>query len=275
MAAVFASPHSGNVYPPDFTAASRLDPLTLRKSEDSFIDQLYGTAPDHGAPLLRALFPRAYIDPNREPFELDPEMFTGELPDYANTQTPRVAGGLGTIARVVANGEEIYKNKLSVPEAIERINRLYFPYHAQMQHLIARTQDRFGHCLLVDCHSMPSIGGPMDQDAGLKRVDIVLGDCYGTACAPSITALAEEVLRDLGYRVTRNMPYSGGYTTMHYGQPAHGVHALQIEINRAIYMDEPRFQPTARFAPLRQHLGLLIATLKANLPNMIGKRAAE
>ena len=275
MAAVFASPHSGNNYPPDFIAASRLDPLTLRKSEDSFIDQLYGTAPEHGAPLLRALFPRAYIDPNREPFELDPEMFQEALPDYVNTQTPRVAGGLGTIARVVANGEEIYKNKLSFTEATQRINRLYYPYHNQLQHLIARTQDRFGYCLLVDCHSMPSIGGPMDQDAGLKRVDIVLGDCYGTSCAPSITALTEEVLRDLGYRVTRNMPYSGGFTTVHYGQPARGVHALQIEINRAIYMEELRFQPTARFAPLRQHLGLLITTLKANLPNLIGKRAAE
>lgn len=275
MAAVFASPHSGNAYPPDFIAASRLDPLTLRKSEDSFIDQLFGAAPEHGAPLLRALFPRAYIDPNREPFELDPEMFEDVLPDYVSTQTPRVAGGLGTIARVVANGEEIYNRKLRFAEATQRINRLYHPYHRDLQHLIGRTQDRFGHCLLVDCHSMPSVGGPMDQDAGLKRVDIVLGDCYGTSCAPEITALTEEVMRDLGYRVTRNMPYSGGFTTLHYGQPARGVHALQIEINRAIYMAETRFQPTARFAPLREHLGLLIATIKANLPNLLVRRAAE
>ena len=115
----------------------------------------------------------------------------------------------------------------------------------------------------------------MDQDAGLKRVDIVLGDCYGTSCAPEITALAERVLRDLGYRVTRNMPYSGGFTTMHYGQPSRGVHALQIEINRAIYMDETRFQPSARFAALREHLGVMIAMLKANLPKVLGKRAAE
>ena len=275
MAAVFASPHSGNTYPPDFIAASRLDPWTLRKSEDSFIDQLYGTATDHGAPLLRALFPRAYIDPNREPFELDPEMFEDVLPDYVNSQSPRVAGGLGTIARVVANGEEIYKHKLRFAEATQRINRLYHPYHSHLQQLIDQTQDRFGHCLLIDCHSMPSIGGPMDQDAGMRRVDIVLGDCYGTSCAPEITALTEEVLRDLGYRVTRNMPYSGGFTTMHYGQPARGVHALQIEINRAIYMEETRFQPTARFALLREHLGVMIAMLKANLPKTLGKRAAE
>jgi N-formylglutamate amidohydrolase len=275
MAAVFASPHSGNHYPPEFIAASRLDPKALRKSEDSFIDQLFGMAPDHGAPLLRALFPRAYIDPNREPFELDPDMFEDALPDYVNAHTPRVAGGLGTIARVVANGEEIYKRKLRFDEAATRINRLYHPYHRHLQNLIARTQDRFGYCLLVDCHSMPSIGGPMDQDAGLKRVDLVLGDCFGTSCAPTITALTDEVMRDLGYRVTRNMPYSGGFTTMHYGQPASGVHALQIEINRALYMEEDRFQPTMRFDALRAHLGVLIETLKVNLPKLLAKRAAE
>lgn len=275
MAAVFASPHSGNVYPADFIAASRLDPHTLRKSEDSFMDRLFGQAPDHGAPLLRALFPRAYIDPNREPFELDPEMFEDKLPDYVNSQTPRVAGGLGTIARVVANGEEIYKRKLRFAEAEQRIEQLYRPYHRQLGQLIARTQERFGYCLLVDCHSMPSVGGPMDQDAGLKRVDIVLGDCFATSCAPAITALTDEVMRDLGYRVTRNMPYSGGFTTAHYGQPANGVHALQIEINRAIYMDEDRFAPGGRFNALRDHLGLLIATLKANLPGLLAKRAAE
>jgi N-formylglutamate amidohydrolase len=239
------------------------------------MDQLFGAAPEHGAPLLRALFPRAYVDPNREPFELDPEMFEDALPEYVNAHTPRVAGGLGTIARVVANGEEIYKRKLQFAEAAQRINRLYHPYHRRLQQLIAATRDRFGYCLLVDCHSMPSIGGPMDQDAGLKRVDIVLGDCFGTSCAPAITALTEETMRDLGYRVTRNMPYSGGFTTMHYGQPATGVHALQIEINRAIYMEEDRFRPTARFDDLRDHLGVLIATLKANLARLLAKRAAE
>ncbi len=280
MAAVFASPHSGDVYPADFIAASRLDARSLRKSEDSFMDRLFGTAPELGAPLLRALFPRAYIDPNREPFELDPEMFEDALPDYVNTQTPRVAGGLGTIARVVANGEEIYKRKLRFAEAVQRVETLYHPYHENLRYLLARTRERFGHCLLVDCHSMPSIGGPMDQDAGLRRVDIVLGDCFGTACAPAITAVTEEALRDLGYRVTRNMPYSGGFTTMNYGRPRSGVHALQIEINRAIYMEEDRFSPTARFNPLREHIGVLIAALKAALPTVLpdtqlDRRAAE
>lgn len=271
MAVVFASPHSGTRYLPEFLAASRLDPWTLRKSEDSFMDQLYGAAPDLGAPLLRALFPRAYIDPNREPFELDPEMFEDPLPDYVNRHTPRVAGGLGTIARVVANGEEIYNRKLRFAEAMQRINQLYHPYHRHLQRLIGRTRERFGYCLLIDCHSMPSVGGPMDQDAGLKRVDMVLGDCFGSSCAPGVTAAVDETLRDLGYRVTRNMPYSGGFTTMHYGQPSTGVHALQIEINRAIYMEEDRFRPTARFNSLREHLGVLIASLKTALPGLIGR----
>lgn len=275
MAAVFASPHSGNHYPPDFIAAARLDPRTLRKSEDSFMDRIFGAAPEHGAPLLRALFPRAYVDPNREPFELDPEMFAEPLPAYVNSHSPRVAGGLGTIARVVANGEEIYRGKLRFAEASERIDRLYRPYHRRLQELIGRTRERFGICLLVDCHSMPSIGGPMDQDAGLKRVDMVLGDCFGTSCATSITAYMEDILRDLGYRVTRNMPYSGGFTTMHYGQPSAGIHALQIEINRAIYMDEERFQPTARFEQLVAHMDRVIAMLKAQLPHLLAKRAAE
>ena len=272
IAAVFASPHSGDRYPEEFIAASRLDPQMLRRSEDSFVDKIYGTAPELGAPLLRAFFPRAYIDPNREPFELDPEMFEDELPSYVNATSPRVAGGLGTIARVVANGEEIYKRKLRFAEAAERINTLYRPYHRTLQGLIERTREQFGYCLLIDCHSMPSIGGPMDRDAGLKRVDMVLGDCFGASCAPDVTQTVEAALSDLGYRVTRNMPYSGGFTTVHYGQPAARVHALQIEINREIYMDELRYSATPKLASLTAHMGQVIGLLKSRLPELIGKR---
>jgi N-formylglutamate amidohydrolase len=271
MAAVFASPHSGDQYPDEFIAASRLDPQALRRSEDSFVDKIYGMAPEHGAPLLRAFFPRAYIDPNREPFELDPDMFEDELPSYVNASSPRVAGGLGTIARVVANGEEIYKRKLRFAEAAERINALYRPYHRTLQSLIERTRNKFGHCLLVDCHSMPSIGGPMDRDAGLRRVDMVLGDCFGASCAPEVTQMVENALTDLGYRVTRNMPYAGGYTTMHYGQPAARVHALQIEINRELYMDELRYAAKPKLASLTTHMGQVIGLLKTRLPELIGK----
>lgn len=262
---VFASPHSGQSYPPEFTRMSRLEPLLLRRSEDAFVDLIFGAAPDFGAPLLRAHFPRVYVDPNREPFELDPSMFDGRLPDYVNGRSPRVAAGLGTIARVVANGEEVYRGKLSFAEARARIEAHYFPYHRTLQELLDATHRRFGCCLLIDCHSMPSVGGPMDADPGLRRLDIVLGDCHGTSCAPEVTALAERTLRDQGFSVRRNVPYAGGYTTHHYARPREGRHALQIEINRSLYMDEHLIRPTPGLERVRAAVTLLIQVL-AGLP---------
>lgn len=262
---VFASPHSGSSYPPEFVASSALDPQTLRRSEDAFVDLLFAAAPDCGAPLLKALFPRAFLDPNREPWELDPAMFEDALPAYANTGSPRVAAGLGTIARVVASGAEIYRGKLRFAEAEARIRRCYAPYHSALNGLIEETRKRFGCCLLVDCHSMPSIGGPGDTDAGSARVDFVLGDCYGTSCAAGITAAAETALKGLGYKVVRNTPYAGGFTTRHYGRPETGTHAVQIEINRQLYMDEASHRRRPSFARLQKHLAALVATL-ATLP---------
>jgi N-formylglutamate amidohydrolase len=235
---VFASPHSGNDYPAAFAARSRLDQLMLRRSEDAFVDEIYAAAPAIGAPLLAALFPRAYVDPNRQAYELDPEMFEGPLPDHVNTSSSRVRTGLGTIARVVTSGEEIYKSKISFIEAKRRIETLYEPYHAELRRLISETKAKFGLCILIDCHSMPSIGGPMDNDQGLRRVDFVLGDRFATACAAAVTSTVENVLKDMDFAVVRNTPYAGGFTTSHYGRPEDGVHALQIEINRALYMDE-------------------------------------
>ena len=258
---VFASPHSGSAYPPEFVQGSNLDPLSLRRSEDSFVDRLFAASHARGAPLLRALFPRAFCDPNREPYELDPAMFEDDLPAFANTRSPRVAAGLGTIARVVANGAEIYGGKLRYAEIASRINGYYKPYHAALRTLVDRTRDRFGFCILVDCHSMPSIGGPMDKDPGETRVDFVLGDCFGTACAPTITDEAERTLTGLGYVVTRNDPYAGGFTTRHYGRPADRLHALQIEINRALYMDEEMIQPNAYMATLAHNLSHLVDRL--------------
>ncbi|MFO1146621.1 MAG: N-formylglutamate amidohydrolase [Rhodospirillales bacterium] len=258
---VFASPHSGQEYPAEFIRAARLAALSLRRSEDAFVDQLFGAAPRFGAPLLRAHFPRVYIDPNREPFELDPGMFDGPLPDFVNTGSPRVFAGLGTIARVVANGEEIYRDKLTFDEAKQRIETHYFPYHSTLQHLLEKTRRRFGVYLLVDCHSMPSVGGPMDADPGLRRLDIVLGDCRGTSCAPAITSLAESTLRAQGFTVRRNVPYAGGYTTRHYARPREGRHALQIEVNRALYMDELRIAPAVGLSRVTEALTVLIETL--------------
>jgi N-formylglutamate amidohydrolase len=259
---VFSSPHSGTNYTPEFTQASKLDSTSLRKSEDSFVDEIFAAAPGLGAPLLKALFPRAYIDPNREPFELDPEMFKDPLPTYVNCQSARVAAGLGTIARVVATGSDIYKDKLSFTEAADRINRLYRPYHKALQGLLEETRAAFGWCLLIDCHSMPSVGGPMDQDPGSGRVDFVLGDCYGAACHSAITDHVETMLTSRNHSVTRNIPYSGGYTTMHYGRPDAGVHALQIEINRGLYMDEDAYARSDGMAALIESLTALIGSFQ-------------
>ena len=263
---VFASPHSGCDYPEDFLAASRLDPLALRRSEDSFVDEIFGAAPGLGAPLIRALFPRAFVDANREPFELDPAMFEGELPAYANTRSPRVAAGLGTIARVVANGADIYRGKLDFSEALGRIRRHYWPYHKSLSDLVERTKESFGACILIDCHSMPSTGGPPagslgDRDAGAKRVDFVLGDCHGTSCAPAVVETVQVTLRELGYHVARNRPYSGGFVTRHYGKPEDGVHGLQIEVNRFLYMDESRIRRSAGLSRLARDMRSVIAAL--------------
>ncbi|NKB49340.1 MAG: N-formylglutamate amidohydrolase [Alphaproteobacteria bacterium] len=259
---VFSSPHSGRDYPADFLAAARLDDQAIRRSEDSFVDEIFATAPHYGAPLLRALFPRAYVDPNREPYELDPAMFDGALPGYVNKRSPRVAAGLGTIARVVANGAEIYAGKLKFDEAHARIDRCYRPYHAALEDLIETTQRRFNHCILIDCHSMPSVGGPMENDAGHRRqVDFVLGDAHGRSCSRALTVMVEETLRGMGYTVVRNAPYSGGFITRNYGQPAKGVHALQIEINRGLYMYEPTYSRSDEMAAVVANIAQLTERL--------------
>lgn len=258
---VLASPHSGAEYPADFVARSRLDLRTLRRSEDSFVDELFIGAIDLGAPLLRACFPRALIDPNREPFELDPSMFDGPLPDYVNTASPRVAAGLGTIARVVASGDAIYRGKLSFAEACRRVECYYRPYHQALRELLDRTKRQFGYAVLIDCHSMPSIGGPMEGDSGRGRVDFVLGDHHGRACNRGLIDCAEMEMRRMGYRVDRNSPYSGGFTTQHYGRPEANVHVLQIEINRAIYMDERAYRKAPGFAKVQDDLHKFVGAL--------------
>ena len=255
---IFSSPHSGRDYNAAFLAQSKLDPVTLRRSEDSFVDEIFGKAPLYGAPLLKALFPRAFVDPNREPFELDPRMFRDRLPAYANVKSPRVAAGLGTVARVVANGAEIYRRKLDFAEANERITNCYQPYHNALEDMVVATRRHFGFCIVLDCHSMPSVTGPLDEEPGRRRqADIVLGDAHGQSCSVGIMRLVERTLRDLGFVVAINTPYSGGYITRHYGRPRKGVHALQIEINRALYMDEERITRLQALEPLSDQMAYL------------------
>jgi len=253
---VFASPHSGAHYTADFLAEARLDPVALRRSEDSFVDELFAAAPGAGAPLLAATFPRVFCDANREPWELDPGMFDGPLPAWVNTASPRVGAGLGTIARVVATGEPVYRRKLPFAEAEERVRDFWQPYHAALSELIEETRAGFGCCLLIDCHSMPSHAAH-----GSAPTDFVLGDAHGTSCAPRATRMIEETLTGLGYRVRRNDPYAGGYITRHYGAPRRGVHALQIEVARRLYMDEARVKRAPGMVPLRRDIGQLITLL--------------
>ena len=269
---VFASPHSGRDYPPEFIAASRLNVVSLRRSEDAFMDEIFAAAPDFGVPLLCARFPRAYVDANREAFELDPAMFTDPLPDYVNTRSPRIAAGLGTIARVVTDGEDIYHEPLRFEDALGRIEALYRPYHKALQGLLQATQERFGGCLLVDCHSMPSgqLAPELGAGDGNKPADIVLGDCFGTSSAPAVTDIAKAALEASGFTVALNKPYAGGFTTRHYGRPREGVHVLQVEINRALYMDEKLVRRGPGLPALKCRLGPLMRAL-ANIDPAILK----
>ncbi len=251
---VFNSPHSGSVYPPAFLSASRLDLATLRRSEDTFVDELFVGVVGRGHPLMRAHFPRCYVDVNREPYELDPRMFDGRLPSFANTRSMRVAGGLGTVARVVGDAQEIYDQRLPIDEALRRIEALYKPYHHTLRRLVTRVHRDFGAAVLIDCHSMPSTAGLKEER---RRADIVLGDRYGTSCVTAVVEMMESTLRGFGYTVSRNKPYAGGFITEHYGNPAAGLHAVQLELNRGLYMDERRYQRSASFTRLAADLQAL------------------
>ena len=275
---VLNSSHSGRDYPQRFLEMTRLDHLSIRQSEDAWVDELFGRAPHLGVPLLRAHFPRAYLDVNREPWELDPAMFVEPLSERFNTTSPRVAAGLGTLARVVAENKPIYRERLTLDDARMRIEGIYQPYHATLQRLLSEAMASFGVAILIDCHSMPRLSRSGDRPAP----DVVLGDRYGTACAAGIIDLVETVFAGAGLKVARNRPYAGGFCTRAYGRPQHGVHAVQIEISRHLYMNEVTLAKHDGFAAMRQIadrltlalLGLNIETL-VRAPIPVEKIAAE
>jgi len=251
FAFVFNSPHSGRYYPQSFIGSSLLDEHSIRQSEDFMVDELFASAVECGAPLICAGFARAYLDVNREAYELDPKMFSGRLPQFANTKSLRVAGGLGTVARIVSETREIYRGLLDVDEVLARVDTIYKPYHEALSNMLARTHAEFGNAVLIDCHSMPSA---RDRNGRDLRSDIVIGDRYGTSAASEIVHAATQILRDLGYEVAVNKPYAGGYITEHYGRPEDGFHVVQIEINRSLYMDEDAMVISEGFGSLRENL---------------------
>lgn len=253
---VFASPHSGRRYPPELLANTRVGLLSLRRSEDAYVDELFASAAAHGAAVLSATIARAYVDLNRDPGELDPDMFD-ETPRAFSPSSARVQAGLGAIPRISGDGQAIYRRKLTLAEAERRISLVHRPYHAMLASLLEEARALFGCAVLVDCHSMPS------SARGAHAPDIVLGDRFGAACHPSLTALAEATLRRLGYRVARNTPFAGGHTTQTYGRPAERMHALQIEINRALYVDERTLERTNGFARVRADMSRLAEALSA------------
>lgn len=255
---VFASPHSGSIYPAEFLRQSQLDPQMIRSSEDAFVDQLFSAAPELGAPLLRASLPRAYVDLNRSPDELDAALIDGVRRQGHN---PRVASGLGVIPRVVANGRAIYPGKLPLSEAHHRIDTYWHPYHAQLQRLLDEAHEQFGHAILVDCHSMPHEAMDGVARGAARRPEIVLGDRFGAAAGGAVVDRIEAAFAAAGLEVTRNAPFAGAYVAQAYGRPVRRQHAVQIEIDRSIYMDERRIRPNANFESFRRLMRGVIADI--------------
>ncbi|APX21461.1 MAG: N-formylglutamate amidohydrolase [Rhodobacteraceae bacterium] len=264
---VFASPHSGRDYPWSFLRGTVLDEHSIRSSEDAFVDRLFDCAPQFGAPLLRAVAPRAFIDLNRAADELDPALIEGVRRGGHN---PRIASGLGVVPRVVANGRAIYRGKLPMAEAERRITRYWHPYHAQLRTLLERARDRFGEVVLIDCHSMPheALDGVARNSA--RRPEIVIGDRFGASAAPEIVARIEGAFAGAGLSVVRNTPFAGAYVTQTYGRPSRRQHAIQVEIDRSIYMDEERIRPNGNFHAFRRLLRGVVAEIAA-----IGHREEE
>ena len=256
--AVFAAPHSGRDYPADMMGRTRLDAQQIRSSEDAWIDRLFDAAPACGAPFLIARAPRAYVDLNRAAEELDPALIAGVRRISHN---PRVSSGLGVIPRVVAGGRPIYDGKLGMDEARRRIAEVWTPYHDTLARLLDESRRRFGQSVLIDCHSMPHEALDSVAGGGQPRPDVVLGDRFGAAAAPDIVDRIEAAFEAAGLRVSRNMPFAGAYIAQTYGRPAKRRHAVQVELDRSLYMDEATMEPNEGFDALRATLGRVIADI--------------
>lgn len=255
---VFASPHSGAVYTDSFLRQSILDETLIRSSEDAFVDRLFASATDAGAPLLKAHAPRAYVDLNRGPDELDPGVVAGVR---AVVHNPRISSGLGVIPRVVANGRAIYRGKIDKAEAKSRIADVWHPYHTALQDLLNQSKSTFGEAILIDCHSMPREAIEATTASSKRRPAVVLGDRFGAACDPEIVDRVEAAFGQTGLRVSRNAPFAGAYVTQHYGRPSRRQHCIQVEIDRSLYMDEAAVRPHEGFADFCELLAGVVAEI--------------
>lgn len=255
---VFSSPHSGDQYPEELIARTRLGRLQLRASEDALVDQLFACAARFGAPVLAATLPRAWIDLNRSPNELDPALIDGVRMGGVNQ---RIAAGLGVVPRIVSEGTPIYTGKLSLAEAKERIRSVHIPYHAQLEALLMRARQRFGAAILFDCHSMPTEALRSAPRVQGRMPDIVLGDRFGASAARRIVTKTQTAFEAEGFIVARNAPFAGGYITQRYGRPAQGFHAVQIEIDRGLYLDQKKIRPSDGFDGILTKIEGVVAEL--------------
>lgn len=255
---VFASPHSGRYYPPAFIQDSVLDEHALRSSEDAYVDLLYAAVPEHGAPMLMSNTPRAYVDLNRGPEELDPALINGLRRVDHN---PRVSSGLGVIPRVVAGGRAIYRGKMSLRDAQARLAKHWHPYHKALQSLLDRSHRTFGEAILIDCHSMPHEAVSSLCKGKNRCPQIVLGDRFGASAAPDIVGQVEAAFARAGFETARNTPFSGAYMAQHYGRPSRGQHVVQVEIDRSLYLDEQMVRPNGDFSQIRTRLASVIAEI--------------
>ncbi len=271
---LFDSPHSGVSYPRDFAFTCPL--ATLRQAEDTYVEELFAQAPEHGATLLCALFPRSYIDANRAIDDIDPALLDGPWPEPLNP-TEKSALGIGLIRTLCRPGLPLYDGKLTVAEVAERIDRYYRPYHFQVASVLDGLAARFGAVWHVNCHSMPSAVGPAPARSmgKTKGVDFVIGDRDGTTSEPGFVALVADVLQGFGYSVAVNDPYKGVELLARYANPARGRHSIQLEINRRLYMNEETLERHEGFARLQQHLGALIRRVCAHAEARTARRAAE
>ena len=258
---LITSPHSGHYYPRDFIVKSKLDSQQLRLSEDMHIDALLEDVPKAGASLLTATYPRAYVDLNREPYELDASMFSDPLPNFVNKDSTRVLGGLGTIAKNVTERLEIYDRPLEFSEAEQRIEKIYFPFHSCLKQQLEMARDYWGAAYLFDVHSMPSNAVRKFKGGKSGSIDFVLGNCHGRSCDADYYDLVYNFLTDAGYYVEKNKPYAGGYITEHYGKPSEGFHTLQLEVNRKLYMNETSYDLLGNSDKMKNLLSDLISAL--------------